>query len=79
MADKPKVPENLRAESMTYEVRLQPSMAAQRNRLLAGAADMSMDDLKAAAAEAQVPAEGRSRAEVLTSIQTAIAPTTAEG
>jgi hypothetical protein len=55
---KPKESHNADASPMTYDVTFIPSFQQQRNRLAMEAESMSMTDLKAAAAEAQIDTSG---------------------
>lgn len=77
MAAEKKIPDNQRAEPMTYTVTVTPSLQAQRNVLALEAESMSMEDLKTAAANAQIPITGRSKADAVADIQAAVTPTEA--
>lgn len=77
------IPENLRAEPMTYERRhLSPSIRRQQINLAARADNLTAEELRAQAEAAQIPLKGTTKAAMLESVRGAVqtpTPTTEEG
>jgi hypothetical protein len=75
-----KQPENTRADPMVYEFfRMEPSLSVRRARAASEAEDMTVADLKKAAADLQIDTGGVSTKEGLTAaVQASARPITAE-